>query len=43
MKKVYLWALAALLFAACSPSKTPAELTGISINKTSIEIAVGDT
>ncbi len=43
MKKTLLFLLAASLLVACSSSKTPAELTGISINKSSIEIAVGDT
>ena len=45
MKKITLFALAALLLAACTPSEnnTPQELTGISLNKKSIEVEVDDT
>ena len=43
MKKIFLFAFAAivLVLAACSPSNN--ELTGISLDKTSIEIEVGGT
>ena len=47
MKKTYLFLLAAVVFilAACTPSEnnTPKELTGISLNKKSIEVEVDDT
>lgn len=43
MKKSYLFLLVAFLFAACTPSEnnTPKELTGIELNKKSVEIEVG--
>ncbi|MBR1809676.1 MAG: BACON domain-containing protein [Paludibacteraceae bacterium] len=47
MKRFNLFLLAAMVlaFAACTPSEnnTPKELTGISLNKKTIEIEVGDT
>ena len=47
MKRINLFLLAAMVlaFAACTPSEnnTPKELTGISLNKKSIEIEVGGT
>ena len=47
MKKTYLFLLAVVMvaLASCSPSKnsTPQELTGISLNKKSIEVELNDT
>ncbi len=38
MKKIYLFALAAIILAACNPENKVPELTGISLNKDSIEL-----
>ena len=42
MKKFFLFAFAVVLLAACNPSEQLTALTGISINKKSIEVEVGD-